>query len=110
MTQLSAPNTGDRQESPSLAMVNVHRYGVTQGWCSVGLDRGLNGIETKGVKWNCQTGLRWSRVGGLIGGVEGIIGGSVKVNSVRCRKPLVQDHIRGSFRSHCCYGILNLRV
>ena len=112
MTQLSAPNTADRQGSPSLSTVNVHRHGVTQGWCLVGLDRGPNGVETGGggAKWNHRMGLGWGRVRGLIGGAEGIIGGSVKVNGARCREPLVWDHVGGPSRSHCCYGILNLRV
>ena len=110
MTQLSTLNAADRQGSPSLATVNVHKYGVTQGWCSVDLDRGPNGIETRGAKWNCWMGLRWCGVGGLIGGAEGIIGGSVKVNGACCREPLVQDHVRGPSGSHFCYGILNLRV
>ena len=76
----------------------------------MGLDRGPDGIETGGAKWNCWTGLQWGRVGGLIGGAEDVIGGLVKVNGACCQKPLVWDHIGGSSGSHCCYGILNLRV
>ena len=88
-------------------MVNIHRYGVTQGRCSVGLDRGLDGVEPRGARWNHQTGLRWSGVGGLIGGAEGIVSGSVKVNGAHCRGPLIQDHVGGPSRSHCCYSVLD---
>ena len=76
----------------------------------MGLDKGPNGIEPRRAKWNRWMGLRWSGVGGPIGGAEGIVGGSVKVNGVCCREPLVWDHVGGPSRSHCCYGVLNLRV
>ena len=61
----------------------------------MGLDRGLDGVEPRGVKWNYQMGLRWSGVGALIGGAEGVVGGSVKVNGACCREPFIWDHIGG---------------
>ena len=76
----------------------------------MGLDRGPDGVEPGGARWNHRAALRWSGVGGPIGGVEGVIGGSVKVNGMCCREPLIRDHIRGPSGSHCCYGILNFRV
>ena len=76
-------------------MVNVHRYEVTQGQCWVVLKKDSNGIEPRRAKWNCWMGLRWSGVGGPIGGAEGIVDGSVKVNGACYREPLVWDHVEG---------------
>ena len=75
-------------------------------WAWTGAQMVLN---LGGARWNHQMGLRWS-VGGPIGGAEGVVGGSVKINDACCREPLIQDHVGGPFGSHCCHGVLNLRV
>jgi len=55
-------------------------------------------------------GLSQSNTWGLIGRLEGFIGGSFLVNGPACSVPVCWNHVRRTSRRHGCYGVLNLRV
>lgn len=71
------------------------------------MDRLGHGRSWTGYGGSCRTGGWWEN---SVGRGEGLIGCSILVYGVGHGIPCLQVFVRGSSRSHCCHGILDVGV